>query len=689
MSEGKRLIVIDDVAKIKQIDDPQISPDGKWIAYVVQATNGFRRGYERNIYMVSTAGGDPIQLTRSGKDSSPRWSPDGKRLAFVSARSEKPQIYVLPVGMPGEARALTSHENGAFAPAWSPDGAHIAYLVNNNTDERAREDRKEAESAPADELEGKHRKERKAEDEKNRWDPRQVERIPYRQGTSFMDDRHAQIYVIPTAEGLEGDAAKPRRLTSAQTSYSPPVWSKSGRTIVTDRAWDVEVDEYFRYGNIYLIDIETGIERRIRDEANNYSTAIPSYDGDWLICTRSPFGKTDAMARLTLIPLAGSGEAVELNLELDRSIYGYDWLPSGKLVVMVGTEGRFELHTLDPQTKQYSPILTEDQGIFGMSLTEQGEIALVSATTMRLEEVFFVPAGGEARQLTSVNGKLMDEIRITETHEIRYRNRHGQEIQGWYLLPPDFESGKQYPLALNIHGGPHVMWAPTARAMWHEWQVHAAQGYVVFYCNPRGSDGYGEGYQTALHAAWGEVAMDDIMAGVDSMIAQGVVDTQRMAITGGSYGGYMTAWIVGHTDRFCSAVTQRGVYNLTSFYGTSDVPILISSEFDTEPWEDPQKLWEHSPLAYAHHIKTPLLILHSENDFRVPIEQGEQLFAWVRRATDTPVKMVRFPREGHELSRSGEPIHRIQRLTEMVNWFNRYCQPEKLQQPASTSEDDE
>jgi dipeptidyl aminopeptidase/acylaminoacyl peptidase len=169
------------------------------------------------------------------------------------------------------------------------------------------------------------------------------------------------------------------------------------------------------------------------------------------------------------------------------------------------------------------------------------------------------------------------------------------------------------------------------------------------------------------------------MAGVDTMIAKGYVDEQRMAITGGSYGGYMTAWIIGHTDRFKSAVSQRGVYNLTSFYGTSDVPILISNEFDAEPWEDPQKLWEHSPLAYAHLVTTPLLIIHSENDFRVPIEQGEQLFAWVRRATDTPVRMIRFPREGHELSRSGEPIHRVQRLTEMVNWFNKYCQPEKLQ----------
>ena len=176
-----------------------------------------------------------------------------------------------------------------------------------------------------------------------------------------------------------------------------------------------------------------------------------------------------------------------------------------------------------------------------------------------------------------------------------------------------------------------------------------------------------------LHAAWGPVAMDDIMSGVDAFLELGIADQSRMAITGGSYGGYMTAWIISHTDRFKAAVSQRGVYNISSFYGTSDVPLLMSSEFDAEPWENHDVYWHNSPLKYAANIKTPLLLIHSENDFRVPIEQAEQLFAWVRRGTDTPIHMLRYPREGHELSRSGEPGHRISRLTEMINWFDRYA----------------
>src|SRR5688572_8323970 len=192
----KRLITVEDINKIKNINEPQISPDGKWIAYVLQTVNLMKRGYDNHIYIVSTAGGEPIQITRSGKDASPVWSPDSTRMAFVSTRNEKPQIFILPVNRPGEPRALTSHENGAFAPAWSPDGQTMAYLVRMNAAELEQEDKNEKPEPPKDELEGKHRKERKGEDEKNRFDPRIVERIPYRQGTSFMDDRHSQIYLM-------------------------------------------------------------------------------------------------------------------------------------------------------------------------------------------------------------------------------------------------------------------------------------------------------------------------------------------------------------------------------------------------------------------------------------------------------------------------------------------------------------
>jgi dipeptidyl aminopeptidase/acylaminoacyl peptidase len=309
----------------------------------------------------------------------------------------------------------------------------------------------------------------------------------------------------------------------------------------------------------------------------------------------------------------------------------------------------------------------------GMSLSSYGSIVYVASMPQNPAELFFKKNDqSNAVQLTHFNQKFLDEIIVQETHEFIFQSPAGIGIQGWYVLPVGYEEGKKYPLALNIHGGPHVMWGAGMQSMWHEWQSHAARGYVVFFCNPRGSGGYGESFLNALHAAWGTVAMDDIMAGVDALTAKGFIDTERMAITGGSYGGYMTAWIISHTERFKAAVSARGVYNLISFYGTSDVPLLIDHEYDEQPWTNPNLLWEHSPVAYAHKIKTPLLILHSENDFRVPIEQGEQLFAFVRRSGGT-VKMIRYPREGHELTRSGEPAHRLSHLTEQLAWFDKYC----------------
>src|SRR6185436_15195084 len=256
-------------------------------------------------------------------------------------------------------------------------------------------------------------------------------------------------------------------------------------------------------------------------------------------------------------------------------------------------------------------------------------------------------------------------------HGLRWKSPSGDEIQGWYLLPVGYEEGKQYPLALNIHGGPHIMWGTTFKSMWHEWQFHAARGYVSFFCNPRGSDGYGEAFQMVLHGAWGTMAMDDIMSGVDALIDKGFVDTSRLAITGGSYGGYMTTWITGHSDRFIAAASLRGVYNMLSFTGTTDIVSFTSNEMGVEPWEDPTFLWDNSPLAYAQNIKTPMLLLHSENDFRVPISEGEQMYAYIRRTGGT-VKLIRYPRDGHDMTRIGEPEHRISSLTHIIDWFDKF-----------------
>lgn len=663
----KRPITVEDLYKITQLEDPRISPDGRWIAYIHVSVDKLENGYKRNIWLISTTGGDPIQLTRSGKDSSPRWSPDGNMLAFVSGRDKKPQIYLLRVTAPGgEPRTLTSMPNGANSPAWSPDGTHIAFLASMSAEERAKEDSGETENPPTDKLEAKYRSERKEQDEAKRFDPRPSWRIPYRVGTSFVDERYAQIYVMPIAENLSKEELKPHRLTNIDANHDQPQWTPDGQFIVTARTLDPQRDVPWRWSTLYRIRVADGHEEQLTDDSHADSTPQPSPDGQWIAYDRTPTDKlTERITRLAIINTANN-DIRDLNLELDRGVVNFRW-SSQSLFFTAESWGNIELYRVFVEKSQIEKIVGGNLELLGFDVSADGSAAYVASTPNNPAELYWKPANGEPIQLTSANEKFLDEVITLERHEIRF----GHDIQGWYILPPDYEMGKQYPLALNIHGGPHVMWGASTQSIWHEMQFQAAQGYVVFYCNPRGAGGYGESFQMALHKAWGDVAYEDIMAGVDKLISMGFVDTERMVLTGGSYGGYMTAWIVGHTDQFKAAVSIRGVYNLLSFYGTSDVPLLITNEYDVEPWEDPTTLWQHSPLAYAHNIKTPLLIIHSENDFRVPISEGEQLFAYVRRSGGT-VRMIRFPREGHELSRSGEPEHRVSSLQHMIDWFDQY-----------------
>jgi dipeptidyl aminopeptidase/acylaminoacyl peptidase len=675
----KKPITVDDLHRIVTIEDPRISPDGRYIAYVQVTVDKFDNGYKRTIWLAQTDGSGTIQITRSGKDSQPRWSPDGKTLAFTSARDEKPQIYLLRIGEPGgEPRALTSMSNGASSPSWSPDGTQIAFLAGMNADARAKEDRNEEDAPPVDKMDAKHRKERRDQDETKRFDPRIIERIPYRTGTSFLSDHFQQIYVIPTAEGLEKDAAKPRRLTSANTDHEAPKWTPDGKFLLMARMNDRQTDEPWRWSNIYRINVADGSSEELTDETHSSFEPVPSPDGQWIAFARIPRDQlSERIARLAIVPAAG-GEPRDLNLELDRNIDSYKWKPDGSGILFTALSwGNIEIYSVTLEDGQVEKLVTGDIHVDAFDVDDDAGIAYAASTPLNPSELFWQDSSIDTpAQMTTVNQKFLDSVIVQETHEVRWKSPSGAEIQGWYILPVGYEKGKTYPLAFNIHGGPHVMWGPAMKSMWHEWQFHAARGYVVFYANPRGADGYGEAFQMALHGAWGDVAYDDLMAGIDELLEQGFVDPGRMAVTGGSYGGYMTAWIVGHTERFAAAASLRGVYNLLGFQGTTDIPSFVREEFGADPWDDPMFLWQKSPIAYAHQIKTPLLILHSENDFRVPIAEAEQLFSYVRRNGGT-VKFIRYPREGHELTRSGEPEHRVNNQNQIIEWFDRYCMPDK------------
>ena len=687
-----------DLYKIATVSDPRFSPDGQWLAYVRTEADRENNGYRSAIWLAPIAGGRSRQFTSGDKrDSAPRWSPDGRWLAFVSNRGRtngtettKPQLYLIPTDG-GEARRLTETEHGASEPVWSPDGRHLVFVSRVNAEEMAVEDAVGPAVGPtvgpADELaEGPEERQRRIEDkekrERERADPRVINRFAYRAETNYFDDRTGQLYILEL--DLEAGQAKdkPRRLTHDGRNYSDPRWMPDGSALLAVVDRDPEQDDLFYYPDVIRIPLngEKPVILTGRDTADH--NPRPSPDGRWIAYNSLPVARfSTANAELKLIPAAG-GEPQRtdrvLTAELDGHARDPQWMPDSQgLCFLVAEQGRIDLRRVSVDGGPVETLLSADREILAYDLSPGSadgatHVGFVASTDRAPWDLYVAElASPVERRLTEVNAPWLAEKTLGQVEDLWFESKDGTPIQGWIIKPPDFDRQAKYPLVLSIHGGPHVMWSRHEPTMWHEWQVLAGAGYVVLACNPRGSDGYGHDFRSALLNRWGEADLPDLQAGVEHVLAQGYIDPEKLVVTGGSYGGFMTAWVIGHDDRFKAAVAQRGVYDLVSFYSTSDIPLLTEWEFSATPWEDPMLLWKYSPLAYVNDIHTPLLLIHSENDFRAPIPAAEGLFVALRRLK-RHVEMVRYPRDGHELSRSGEPKHRIDRIRRILDWFDRY-----------------
>ncbi len=698
MSE-QSMIMPQDFYDIVTVQDAQISPDGEWVAFVRVSVERVENKYCRAIWLARTDGSALKPFTAGvGQDYAPRWSPDGKCLAFVSTRGgEKPQIYLISTDG-GEARPLTDMPRGAENPAWSPDGRSIAFTSRVNAQEREKEDappddEKEA-ALPEDAFEAKQRREAEAHREEQRLDPRVIRRQPYRAGAQYLDDRYTHIYVI-SANGLLGklgaasaqmahsetEQASPRRLTEGDLDYDPPVWSSDGAAILTSATREPgSVAAHLRQDVLRIpvpaADAAREAPVRLTEPGFCSFNPRPSHDGRFIAYLRQPKERITAQAnRLTIIPGEG-GQPYDVTPGFDRSVNDFCWSADDQsLLFTAGNQGDTSIYQVPASGGMPTLVVSGRRETVSFDVARrEGRLGFIACTPERPPDLYTaVHDGSDERRLTDFNQKFLAEKQVMPVEEIWYHAPDGVEIQGWIIKPPNFDLHQAFPLAVEVHGGPHAMWGPSTRTMWHEWQCLAARGYVVFFCNPRGSTGYGYAFCDAIHDHWGEFDMPDIISGVDYLVSQGYVDPARLAVTGGSYGGFMTGWMVGHDQRFAAAVSQRGVYHLSSFFGTTDVPELVEIEFDTAPWENPEKLWRFSPLAYVQEIQTPLLILHSERDFRVPIPDAEQLYLMLRWL-GREVEFVRYPREGHELSRSGEPKHIVDRLNRIIGWFDKYCQ---------------
>lgn len=676
---SKSPITPEDLYDLKHAEDPQISPDGRYVAYVVRTLSKLDNAYDRHIWLqdLTDRNAKPRQFTFGAKsDLSPRWRPDSTALAFVSVRSGKPQIYLIGLNG-GEAQALTSMANGAGSPTWSFDGSQLAFVSSVNAEERRAEDSGEKSEPPADALEARHRKERQDDAERLRSDPRVIQTLPYRTGTSYYDDRTSHIYVMDVA--LDGTAGAPRRLTEGEQNYNHIAWFPDGRAILSSQSSQPEHDPWFHQRPVRIP--TTGKRRAtfLTPPGFEYFESLVSPDGRWIAATRqlddASWGEP---SQLVVFPARG-GAVIERALELDRSVGNLTWSADSRSVYFtVEDRGDNGLYRIDALKGTARRIVGGRRVVLGYTVADNNRVAFTAHTPDGPPDVHVCEANGRReRAITDLNKDWRANHAIATFEEIWHTAPDGRQIQGWLVLPPGAKRGDaKRPLLLNMHGGPWVMWGPSVPEVWHEVQVHAAAGYAVYYCNPRGSLGYGAEHALLIRNDWGNHVMHDILSGVDNIMERANIDPKRMAVTGGSYAGYMTAWIIGHDQRFACAWAQRGLYNLTSFFGTSDIPQLVEREFEVRGFEDVERLWSQSPLAYVENMHTPLVIEHQDNDWRCPPSEGEQLFAALKRLGRT-VTLLRYPRDGHEMTRSGEPLHRVDRLNRMLDWFGTYCMPRK------------
>lgn len=663
------------------VEEVRVSPNGSRVAFVRQSVDRAGNTYIRNIWMREITSDSPARPFTSGrKDTAPRWTPDGAWLGFISARDGEPRLYAMPVAG-GEAHAIASHSNGIRAFEWSPDGNRVAFTALARDDERAKEDEQaaqpESDDAPAkDAWESKREKEQRAHEEEQRFDPHVLRHYPYRTGTEYMRDRWLHIYLADAPVDFgEPVKTKPRRLTDGDLNFEQPTWSPDGQSLYTAVTRDPDSGVLEFYTDIARLPATPNAERTVEHLTGAGHTAFgpeASPDGQWLAFAR--VNEDQSLYRNTTLALmpAGGGDIRDLTAGLDRSIGQFKWSRDSAFVYFtLIADGAVNLYRARVDDGEIEQLTDATQEITSFDVAADGRVVFAASTPLDPSALYLREADGAIRLLYQPNAKFLAEHDVRPTEEMRYESE-GYEIQGWVLTPPGYDASRPWPLAVEIHGGPAAMWSASTRSMWHEWQTLAQRGYVVFFCNPRGADGYGEAFLAGNHRDWGDGPMRDILKGVDALLAKGVADPQRLAVTGGSYGGYMTAWIVGHDTRFAAAVAQRGVYNLISMRGTCDIAYFTDWHFDTTPFDDVEFLWRQSPLAYAPRMQTPLLLEHSELDFRVPIEQAEQLFQALKYLKKT-VELVRWPREGHELSRSGEPRHRVERLRRIVDWFERYA----------------
>jgi dipeptidyl aminopeptidase/acylaminoacyl peptidase len=642
-------LTLADFLNWQTVSDPQVSPDGRQVIYTrgwVDAVNDRRRN---SLQIMDADGSRPRALLEG---SSPRWSPDGTRIAYLAQGEPRGnQIWVRHMDAEGAATQVTRLIESPSAITWSPDGRYIAFrmLVPRTAGWRV-------------ESQATALRPRGAT-----WTtaPRVVESLVYRRdGQGYVSDGTFHIFVI------RADGGAPRQISNGDWDVGSPTWSPDGRTIYFSSGPRIDEAEYeWRESEIFAMDVQTGAKRQLTTRRGPDNNPTPSPDGRLIAYTGYDWS-TDTWIDSKLYVMNADGSGSRILADIDRSPGNLTWAADNSGVYFTAnSEGSSNLY--------FAPLRGEVRQI-------TNEVAMINVNEIRRDGTVFatrtsfhdpgniisfnVRSPNNVRKLTDINGDILATKKLGDVEEIWYTSTDNLRVQGWIVKPPDFNPARKYPMMLVIHGGPHSMYNVGFN---FGWQEHAANDYVVLYTNPRGSTGYGSAFGNAIKNAYPGKDYDDLMRGVDEVIAKGYIDEQNMFVYGCSGGGVLTAWIVGHTDRFAAASANCPVTNWLSFVGTTDGASWYRN-FEKFPWEDPSEHLRRSPLMYVGNVKTPTMLMTGINDLRTPMAQTEEYYQALRMLK-VPTAMVRFNDEAH--GTTSRPSNFLRTQLYLRDWFQKHSRP--------------